>query len=59
MLKRKKIDYIIMNPPYGNLHLKILNNVSNCVAKEIVNKFTGCQLCKQKERLFAGSHQKV
>ena len=37
MLKRKKIDYIIMNPPYGNFHLKILNNISNCGAKEIVN----------------------
>lgn len=37
MLKRKKIDYIIMNPPYGNLHLKILSNISNCGAKEIVN----------------------
>ena len=37
MLKKKKIDYIIMNPPYGNLHLKILDAVSKCGAKEIVN----------------------
>lgn len=38
MLKKKKIDYIIMNPPYEKtLHLRILANVAQCGMKEIVN----------------------
>lgn len=38
MLKKKKIEYIIMNPPYEKtLHLRILANVAQCGAKEIVN----------------------
>ena len=36
-MENKKFDYCIMNPPYGNLHLKILNVVSDKVKYEIVN----------------------
>lgn len=38
MLKKKKIDNIIMNPPYKRtLHLRILANVARCGVREIVN----------------------
>lgn len=38
MLKKKKIDNIIMNPPYKRtLHLRILANVAQCGVREIVN----------------------